>query len=459
MTIRSRLTVWYGVTFMLLIAIAGVVVWWQLETSLRTSTEDALRVHAADVVTDMAQGGLDLTALEPSLPGTFTAIVDPATGEIEAGPGVPTGLPPVALGASTRRLADDGPTFAFFSMSAPDGRVIVTGRSLAAVDETAARLPESLLALGTIGVIGSLVGGWWVAGRALAPIRRLTQEADAIGPHELSRRLPTAPQQDEIGRLTRTLNRFLGRIEKSVEHERAFIAGAAHDLRTPIAALRLQLDGLLRHSDIGDTARATLEKAQQDATDLGDLADALLELALAQTKGIDDSIEDRPLPMLVSRVEQDFEWAARQRNIRIEQSVDETSVRISEVRFHQALANLLSNAIRHSPEGGTVALSVHREPATTRQGPVVMTVVADEGAGVDPRRQDKLFTPFALTRGSSTRHGLGLATAAAAVESQGGRIGYRDDDGRSVFWFSMPIDSPEEAARSHERPLGERAEM
>ena len=102
--------------------------------------------------------------------------------------------------------------------------------------------PELLIVIGTLCALGSLVGGWWLAGRALAPMRRLTREADAIGAHELGRRLPDIGRQDEVGRLAATLNRLLARIEESVNHERAFIAGAAHDLRTPIAALRMQLD-------------------------------------------------------------------------------------------------------------------------------------------------------------------------------------------------------------------------
>ncbi len=451
MTIRSRLTIWYGVTFMLLIAIAGAVVWWQLQASLRASTEDALRIHATDVASDLRKAPQDLLALEPALPGIFTAILDPATGSIEAGPGVPRDLPPLPLGASNRQLVEGGPVYAFYSMPLPDGRVLLDGRSLSLVDENAARLPELLLVIGSVGVIGSLVGGWWVAGRALSPIRRLTSEANAIGPHELSRRLPVVRQQDEIGRLTDTLNRLLARVENSVDHERAFIAGAAHDLRTPIAALRMQLDVLLRGDRINDETRAPLEEARQDAIDLGELADALLGLAVAQTKGLDDAVEDQLLPMLVSRAEQECEWDASQRGVHIEQSVAEATVRISGIRFHQALSNLLSNAIRYSPAGGTVRLSVCVQTARDG-GAVVMTEVTDEGPGIEDGQRDKLFVPFAMGDGGSPVHGLGLATAAAAVESQGGQIGYRGSDAGAVFWFWLPISSHTEAARGDERP-------
>ena len=228
MTIRLRLTVWYGLTFMLLVSIAGLVVWSQVEASLRASTEEALQVHAADVADDLGRSGSTIDALDPPMPGIFTALMDPATSTIDAGRGTPPELPRLPLGDSSRRLEAAGPLYAFHVELLPDGRRIITGSSLAGVDQAAARLSELLITVSTLCAIGSIIGGWWLAGRALAPIARLTSEADAISPHDLARRLPTAPQQDEVGRLAATLNRLLGRVEDAVSHERMLIAGAAH---------------------------------------------------------------------------------------------------------------------------------------------------------------------------------------------------------------------------------------
>ena len=440
MTIRTRLTIWYGVTFMLLIGVAGVVVWWQVDASLRASTEEALRIHAIDVADALRQSATAIHTLEPPFPGIFTALADPATGSIDAGAGTPKGLTDLPPGGSSRRLTDDGPTYAFYTMSLPDGRTLITGSSLAGVDRSAARLPELLVVIGILCAFGSLVGGWWLAGRALAPISHLTREADAIGLHDLGRRLPDVPQDDEVGRLAATLNRLLARVEDGVKHERAFIAGAAHDLRTPIAALRMQLDMLLRGSLVGEPTRGPLEDARQDAIDLGELADALLGLAEAQAEGLDDAASPHVLPLLVSRAEQEVEWAARERDVRIEQTIDEASVRISAVQFHQALTNLLSNAVRHGPVGGKVELWFASSTTSADMRAVVMVQVADRGPGIDDGALASLFVPFARRRSGSTTHGLGLATAAAAVESQRGQIGYEARaGGGSVFWFWLPI--------------------
>ena len=341
----------------------------------------------------------------------------------------------------------DGPTYAFFMLTLPDARTVVTGRSLAEAERSASQLAELLIMVGAFGAIGALAGGWWLAGRAMAPIDRLTREAAAIGPDELSRRLAVGRSDDEIGRLATTLNGLFDRIEASVEHERSFVSGAAHDLRTPIAAVRMLLDLSLRDGSLAGKARASVEDASQAATDLGELADGLLGLAEAQTRGPGDSVATHVLPELVSRAEQEVEWLARGRGVRITTDVQEAAVRTSAVRFHQALVNILSNAVRHGPAGETVELSVRVTATPTHPGDVVLAEVADRGPGVDASVVDSLFTPFAVRRSGMTTHGLGLATAAAAVASQGGRLGFRErPGGGSVFWFWLPNEPREGTA-------------
>ena len=113
MTIRTRLTIWYGVTFMLLIAVAGVVVWWQVDASLRASTGEALRIHAIDVADALRQSPAAIHTLEPPFPGIFTALADPATGSIDAGAGTPKGLPichPEAPAADSPTMAQRMPS-------------------------------------------------------------------------------------------------------------------------------------------------------------------------------------------------------------------------------------------------------------------------------------------------------------------------------------------------------------
>ena len=283
-------------------------------------------------------------------------------------------------------------------------------------------------------------------GRRARPVRRSSgsiEETEAIGPDQLSRRIAVVRSDDELGRLASTLNRLFDRIEDAVEHERSFIAGAAHDLRTPIAAVRMRLDLLLRDDSMAGPVHVSLEEAAQSATDLGDLADGLLGLAEAQARGPGDAVAEHVLPMLVARAEQEVEWVARERDVRIQTDVQEVSVRVSAVRFHQALTNILSNAVRHGPAGETIELSVRATSVADHEGAVVLAEVADRGPGIDPSMMDDLFMPFGVRRIDASSHGLGLATAAASVASQDGRIGFRRrSGGGSVFWFWLPDELP-----------------
>ncbi len=451
MSIRLRLTLWYGVTFALLIGLAGLGVWWQFDSSLRRSLQEAVRIHAEDIESGLEQGGDPLQTLEPPRPGIFAVVVGAGDAVLDVGPGAPAGLdasgpgaspvlPAVPVGPSVRQLTPDGPSYLLYGVALAGDRMLVAGSSLVEVDRSARSLAELLTLIGLACAAGSLLGGWWLAGRALGPMRDLTREADSIDAADLDRRLPVANSGDEIGHLARTLNRLLSRVEDGVTRERAFINGAAHDLRTPLAALRMRLDLVLRGDTMDDPARSAIEEARSDAVALGELADALLGLADAQATGPHDALADHVLPMLVARAEQDVESIAHARSVHIDERVAETSVRVSEVRFHQALSNLLLNAVRHGPVGGTVELDAHVDSSVPSRGPVVLVEIADRGPGIAEDRRDRLFQPFAMSRPDSTAHGLGLATAAVAVRSQGGDIGYRDrTGGGSVFWFWLPI--------------------
>ena len=457
MTIRLRLTVWYGLTFVLLLSLAGALVFLEFQGRMHRSLEGALRIHAEDLVADVREGDQAIDVVEPATPGVFAVLLSPEGEIVESSPGTPPDLPQLPPGATSRRLTASGLAYAFFALRLSDGRTLITGSSLASVDRSISHLGELLVLIGLTCTAASLVGGWWLAGRSLAPVARMTREADSIGPGDLHRRLSTGQPADEIGRLAATIDRLLSRIEDGMTRERSLIAGAAHDLRTPIAALRMQLDLLLRGGEVEGPARASLEDARKDAVTLSELADALLGLADAQSRGPQDVVEEVVLPTLVARAEQAVERLAGERTVRIEQRVDEMAVRISPVRFHQALTNLLANAVRHGPVGGTVELEARLDTALRGDRdrvPVVMVEVADRGPGIAPEARKDLFVPFALPRRSAfTAHGLGLATAAAAVRSQEGEIGYRDrPGGGSIFWFWLPLAMHERIATPTRSP-------
>ena len=182
MSIRARLTVWYGVAFALTLLVIGVLVWAQFERRSRSSLEEALQVHAQDVAANLAESGTSaVEAVDPTLPGIFTVILGSNGSIVDAGPGTPAGIGHVVPGSSTGQLTADGPTFAWFAQPTANGQTILVGTSLAEVQRSADHLSELLLIFGLAGVAISFIGGWLLAGRALAPVDRLRREAQAIG--------------------------------------------------------------------------------------------------------------------------------------------------------------------------------------------------------------------------------------------------------------------------------------
>jgi signal transduction histidine kinase len=315
---------------------------------------------------------------------------------------------------------------------------VVAGSSIADIDRNLDSLARTLALVGSAGGVVLVLGGWWLAGRALAPVSELTREADAIGDADLDLRLREPTREDELAALARTLNRMLGRVEEAVRRQRAFVIGASHDLRTPLTSLRTELELALAGPADATTLRAAVEGAHADAVRLSDLATDLLRLAAAEPEGRPLDRQDVALGSLVGDGLRLVERTGADRDVHIEASVPDVDVRVDRTRIEQVFVNLLSNAIRFAPPTSTVALEAGIE---TREMVRVLTVdILDRGPGVAAEVRDSLFIPFSRARPSGTSGtGLGLATAAAAVHAHGGAIGYVDRPGGGArFWFWVP---------------------
>lgn len=446
MTIRTRLTLWFGGTLAMTLLAVGAVVWLQFAAQLRASLDAALETQATDVRDGIeASGETTIPDEDPIRPGVFVVVFDGSGRLIHATPNAPAGLtvPPPA-GTSTRLIDAGGSTAALYALPAPNGWVVVAGSSLSELDESLRSLASLLLLVGVAAGLFSLVGGWWLAGRALAPVDMLTREAEAIGMSELDRRLPEPRRLDELGRLARTLNAMLARVETGVQRQRAFVAGASHDLRTPIAALRTELELAQRLPGDAKTLLDAVRAAHADAVRLSDLATDLLGLAEAEAAG--RSLVRQPVPVdeLIQGTVRRVEPLGRERRVRVEVKAPSDPVNVDRVRLEQALVNLLSNAIRHGPSGSlveieaTVTLDAVGSPD---EHPVLEVAVLDRGPGVPAELRPTLFVPFVRgARAAGPGSGLGLATAAAAVRAHHGEIGYEDRPGGGArFWVRVPV--------------------
>ena len=331
----------------------------------------------------------------------------------------------VVRGAALRgavHTGTDTEAFRVLGVALPSGActgVIVVATS---TDEVGRSVRELLIQL-SIGVpIALLVaglGGWWLAGRALAPVARMTREADTIGIERLDERIDVPAASDEVQRLAVTLNAMLDRLERGVEDKRRFAADASHELRTPLAVMRSELDVSLRDADLSTSAREALESAQEEVERMRSIVENLLMLARAD----DGSLELLRAPMdladVTEAVTQNASVLARPKRVAIVTDGPSATVDGDRDRIEQVVMNLLSNAIRFSPSGGNVRVT------TWLRDDGAGCTVNDDGPGVSPELAGHIFERF--VRGDTARSndggsGLGLAICNEIVTAHGGRI-------------------------------------
>ncbi len=436
MTLRLRLTAWYSLVFLSTLLVVAVVVWWQYAAALRASLDEVLQATAGETV-DLLEADPAASPDPGTLPrGVFVIVLDATGRQVFASAGAPAIATP-STGSSTVPTGG-GASDAVYATPAAGGRTVVAGSTLAGIDRDLGNLGGTMALVGGAEILLSVLGGWFLAGRALAPVSRLAREADAIGSSELDRRLAEMEGDDELGTLARTLNRMLARVEESVRRQRAFVMGASHDLRTPLAALRTELELALLHPTDGPGLRAAVEAAHADAVRLSELANGLLRLAAAEPDGRRLDREPIALARLVQSGIDLAAAATAEGDAKVDVRAPDVVVNVDRARLVQAIANLLANALRVAPPTSPVELEAALDEDVAP--PVLRVAVLDRGPGVPPGVRSELFEPFAVARpAGSSGTGLGLATAAAAVHAHGGAIGYQDRPGGGArFWFWVP---------------------
>jgi signal transduction histidine kinase len=300
----------------------------------------------------------------------------------------------------------------------------------------------SVLALIAIAVLGiAVVIAVALARWVVRPLDGLERAADAIGAGKLDARAPVEGPP-EVRRLAETFNAMVERIDVLVHSQDEFVADASHQLRTPLAALRLRLENLER--DLPTADKLELERALAEVERLSALVDALLTLARA------DRAAASPSPVDVSGVAHDrlaaFTAYADERGVRLDERIEPGAIALATPgRSEQILDNLLANALDHSPSGAAVTVSVRR-----RSGRIELSV-ADEGPGLDADARARAFDRFWRADGGGGGFGLGLPIAQRLARSDGGAVELRarEDAGglEAVVILRAATASVEEAAR------------
>ena len=293
----------------------------------------------------------------------------------------------------------------------------VVGATLSNSQETLAALVRQLeVALPAALVISTIVA-WLVAGAALRPVERMRRQAADITATDLSRRLPVPNTNDTLARLATTLNATFDRLQTALERERRFVDEASHELRTPLTILRAEIDSALVKPESRSRLEQALVSAREETEHLIRIAEGLLVLARAHDGRIPIATEDVGLQSLIDGSVAAQTPQADAGDIRVETHVADGAVSLDPTRARQALDNLIDNAIRHSPPGGTVHIYA------TTDGERTTIAVEDEGPGFEA---GLLAGPFlAFRRGRQAGYagsGLGLTIVAAVADAHAGSL-------------------------------------
>ena len=255
--------------------------------------------------------------------------------------------------------------------------MILAGASTGDRAETLSGLVKTFAIGGPLALLLASALGWALAALALRPVEAMTERAQRITLARSGERLPLPAADDEIGRLGRTLNDMLARIESSIERERAFVADAGHELRTPLAILRSELELGLRPDRDHEEARAAMRSAIDEASRLEMLADDLLTLARSDAARL--QIERRPVTVAGLLADTRARFAGRGEAVGRTIDVEAPPALVWNLdrdRIEAALGNLVENALRHGD--GTITLSGRAA------GEMLELSVADEGRGFPP---------------------------------------------------------------------------
>ncbi len=312
----------------------------------------------------------------------------------------------------------------------PRGFRSIVGRDISTDRAALHRLGWQITGSGALLWFLGLLGGWWLAGRAIQPIAAISQTASRIAEGKLSERIDVADADNELSRLSQVLNDTFDRLASAIQRQREFTADASHELRTPLTVILSETSRGLKRERSVEEYKEIISTCSHAATRMRSLVESLLILARQDGNQPEGHGESADLSVVVTDTIQLLQPLAGQKGIQLRSELQSARCLADANSLAIVAGNLISNAILHQPAGGEAIISVFCENAR------VILEVTDHGPGIAAEHLPRLFDRFYRVdpaRGPASGHsGLGLAIVQAVVENRHGTVEVRSEPGKGA---------------------------
>lgn len=466
-TIRFRLACWYALALLLVLGAGGMVCYRQIPRIMQSHVDQRLRELESGIGALSgrlrAAAPADCSVLaefaDRTPPGGYLRLVD-AGGGILCSLGNGAGRVPAVAGQSLAAAQRAGSVLETVPVAGgksvrqltlvlqpgrDDAWFLQFGTGMCQLQQALHDLRSllTIVFLGTLMVLA--LAGWFLAGRALAPVRCVTRAMARIDGDNLSQRLPAGAGRDEVARMIDGFNAMLTRLEEAFRRVKQFSGDASHELRTPLTILKGETEVGLRWAKQPDEFRKILESSMEEIDRMSRIIDDLLLLAKSESGQKPLAIKELSLSDLLQELYLQGRTLAEAKGIEVllhPNVTEEIRIRGDELRLRQVFLNLITNAIKYTPDHGRVEISLDVA------GDEVVVTVSDTGVGIAPEHLPHIFERFYRIDSARNRQdggtGLGLAIVQAFVKAHQGRIEVNSLPGQgSSFAIFLPMAGPQ----------------
>ncbi len=458
-SLSFRLVTWYAgvltLVFLLLALLTFLIVRHYLEGSLLDSQARRARQIADTLIARLpADGERSLgteveTLYAPEANDRFIRISRPdgsvvyASGRPREAHFDPALVPRAAAAAAGRKVQADGTLLiATQEALAPGGRHyrVEVGASAAPNESTLGSLLLMLAVALPVAVLVAVAGGFFLVRRSLEPVARIGRKAEEITQHSLSERLPVVHSGDQIERLSVSLNHMISRLEEAIQGSKQFVADASHELRTPLTVMRGELESLAQDAELPRATRESLGSVLEEVERLAEIVEGLFALSRLDAGEANEEWVRFDLAALAATTAEQLGLLAEDKDVALEcVTAAPVLVRGDRARLKQVIVNLLDNAIKYTPRGGRIRLSVAIEAEHA------VLEVTDTGIGIEAAALPHVFKRFFRVDRSRSREvegaGLGLSIVKSICALHGASVEVSSAPGRgSTFRVRQPLD-------------------